>query len=122
MIDGDTIEVQHLSDSTWVERVRLLCIDTPERGQPGYDEATQALEKLVLDEQVISELDPKHDTRDCYGRVLAYVILEKPMEEGVPDSGGSVIVNVEMVKLGHTTHYKKYGASSTFDAEFQAAE
>ena len=43
-IDGDTIE---LSSG---ERVRLICIDAPERGVDGYSEAVDYLEILILNE------------------------------------------------------------------------
>lgn len=34
------------------DRVRLLCIDTPERGNPGYAEAGDALAAMVLNRRV----------------------------------------------------------------------
>jgi len=41
IIDGDTIELQN------GERVRLLGINTPEKGQPYYEEATNRLQELI---------------------------------------------------------------------------
>ncbi|MGB2842733.1 MAG: hypothetical protein WBC40_09725 [Halobacteriota archaeon] len=41
IIDGDTIELQN------GERVRLLGINTPEKGQPYYEEATNRLKELI---------------------------------------------------------------------------
>lgn len=114
-IDGDTIEVKQ-GDKT--ERVRLLCIDTPERGKPGFDEATAALAALVKGRGVDIVRDPKHDERDRYGRLLAYVIRSDP-DDGIEQLGMNA--NVEMVRLGHSTYYTKYGKSSMFAAEFEAA-
>ena len=42
VIDGDTIKLQN------GERVRLLGINTPEMGQPYYEEATNRLKELIL--------------------------------------------------------------------------
>ena len=41
VIDGDTVVISNN------QRVRLIGIDTPEKGQCGFDEAKQALEKLL---------------------------------------------------------------------------
>lgn len=68
VIDGDTIE---LSSG---EKVRLICIDTPERGEDGYSEATDYLESLVLNEDV--ELVKDVSEKDRYGRLLRYIYLE----------------------------------------------
>lgn len=44
VVDGDTLEI-------WAgdrfEELRLLNIDTPERGEPGYEAATAALREIV---------------------------------------------------------------------------
>ena len=41
VIDGDTVELEN------EERVRLLGIDTPERGQMLFDEATDFLKEMI---------------------------------------------------------------------------
>ena len=69
VIDGDTIDVTRDGRS---ERVRVIGIDTPERGICGYSEASAALRSLVGDRDV--ELSPGAvDDRDRYGRLLRYV-------------------------------------------------
>ena len=65
VIDGDTIEI-----STG-ERVRLLGINAPEKGQKCYEEATQKLKELVESKGVLLEKDV--DDKDQYGRLLRYV-------------------------------------------------
>lgn len=65
VVDGDTIELGN------GESVRLVGIDTPERGQCGYDEATANLERLVLGERV--RLGMSDEDRDKYDRLLRYV-------------------------------------------------
>ncbi len=68
--DGDTIGVL-LGGETLT--VRYVGIDTPERGQPGYQAATEANRQLVGGQTVILVKD-KSDT-DRYGRLLRYVYL-----------------------------------------------
>lgn len=65
VVDGDTVD---LADG---ERVRLVGIDTPEVGECGYEQSSQALARLVLDRQV--ELVVSDEDRDGYGRLLRYV-------------------------------------------------
>lgn len=80
VIDGDTLEIQG------GERVRLLGIDTPEKGQYFSSEATQLLKGLVEKKKVHLEKD-KTD-KDKYGRLLRYLYV------------GDVFVNLEIIKKG----------------------
>ncbi len=68
VIDGDTIEVDE------EERVRYLGINTPESGRPYFTEATNENKRLVEGKEVKLELDVQ--TKDQYGRTLAYVWVE----------------------------------------------
>ena len=107
VIDGDTIEVRW-RDRT--ERVRLLRINTPERGRRGYDEATAALEGLLRGTDPALEFErPGRPERDKYDRLLAYVLA------------GEVNVNIEMVRLGWTRFWTRYGAGRHAE-RFTAAE
>jgi endonuclease YncB( thermonuclease family) len=106
VIDGDTIEV---SDGN---RVRLIGIDTPERGECGYDEATAALRSLIGGAQV--RLVPgARDDVDRYGRLLRYVEAD------------GMDANLEMVRSGLAiTRYDSrdgYGRHDREDA-YVAAE
>ncbi len=67
-IDGDTLE---LSDG---ERVRLIGIDTPEKGEFYSKEAQDRLHELTAGKQV--RLTQGLDERDKYGRLLRYVFVE----------------------------------------------
>ena len=54
VVDGDTIDIE-LDLGFRIktrQRLRLSGIDTPERGQPGYDEAKVALSNLILGKTV----------------------------------------------------------------------
>jgi len=59
-------------------RVRYIGIDTPERGKPGYKEATEANRKLVEGKKVRLKYDvEKIQTRGKgRGRTLAYVYVD----------------------------------------------
>lgn len=66
VIDGDTVV---MSDGS---KIRLIGIDTPERGQDGFTEASVALEQLVLG-QVVTLVPGARDDVDRYGRLLRYI-------------------------------------------------
>lgn len=72
VIDGDTIVVN--VDGV-EEKVRLVGIDTPERGECGFAEATQALE-LLLSLPNLSLVEAGGDDRDRYGRLLRYLDID----------------------------------------------
>ena len=67
IIDGDTIIIEG-------ESVRLLGIDTDERGQPCYSAAKNRIEELVLDKEV--ELVADAEDKDMYKRYLRYIFLD----------------------------------------------
>jgi micrococcal nuclease len=69
VIDGDTIE---LVDGT---RVRLVQIDTPEKGSECYGDESSAATRRLLPPgtEVRIEQDPALDQVDRFGRKLAYV-------------------------------------------------
>ena len=78
VVDGDTLDVQG------VGRIRVIGIDTPERGACGYESATQAMSVLVLGREVRLVAGATSDA-DRYGRLLRYV------DVGSEDSGLSLI-------------------------------
>ena len=69
VIDGDTFELGS------GEIIRLLCIDTPEVGEEGYEEATIFLENLILFEEPTLEADIQD--KDKYNRSLRYAYLNE---------------------------------------------
>ncbi|SYZ72445.1 Nuclease (SNase protein) [Candidatus Zixiibacteriota bacterium] len=68
IIDGDTI------DLTGGDRLRLLGIDCPEKGEPYFDSAKAYLTGLILGKNIGVSYSHRH--RDGYGRLLAYVYLD----------------------------------------------
>jgi endonuclease YncB( thermonuclease family) len=75
VIDGDTVEVSS------GERVRLVGIDTPERGECGFNAATGALRSMVENREVRLVNPATVQDLDRYGRLLRYVDVD------VDDSG-----------------------------------
>jgi len=86
IIDGDTLEL-----STG-EKVRLICINTPEKGEDLYQEATDKLSSLVLNKDVILEKDVSETDR--YGRLLRYIYID------------NISVNNEIIKSGLAYSYR----------------
>jgi len=90
IVDGDTI---HVRVGDRVEKVRYIGVNTPEvhhprKGEePGGREAAAVNRALVAGERVRLELDVQ--TRDRYGRLLAYVWR------------GETMVNAELVRRGY---------------------
>ena len=73
VIDGDTFEYYD-QNSNKVLKVRLLCVNTPEKGKTGYDEATQYLKSLILYKEIT--LKSSITDKDKYGRLLRYVYVD----------------------------------------------
>jgi micrococcal nuclease len=71
VVDGDTVDVRLTSGRT--ERIRLIGIDTPERGQCDAAKATTYARSLAQGRAVVLQGDATQATRDRYGRLLAYV-------------------------------------------------
>lgn len=68
MIDGDTFV-----DSAG-RKIRLLGIDTPEKGEPYYQEAKLELAELISGRRLKYELGS--ESTDRYGRLLAFIFVD----------------------------------------------
>ena len=71
-VDGDTVDldVDLGFKMRTMQRFRLIGIDTPERGQPGYTEARQLAESLMPSDSPVLFESMKSDK---YGRWLIYL-------------------------------------------------
>ena len=87
VIDGDTIVLAN------GKTVRYIGINTPERGEPFFEEATKANKNLVLGKKVRLVKDVSET--DKYNRLLRYVYV------------GKVFVNRNLVRHG-------FAAASTY--------
>lgn len=74
VVDGDTML---LSDNTLV---RLLGVEAPEYGEPGFLQVKEYVEEAVGGEAVRLELDPCCEL-DLHGRTLAYIWIFSEGEE-----------------------------------------
>ncbi|MBI4168157.1 MAG: thermonuclease family protein [Candidatus Aenigmarchaeota archaeon] len=101
VIDGDTIVI------AGGQRVRLLSIDTRERGENCYSEAKQRLEELVLLKNITLERD--REDKDQYDRLLRYIYTNESF------------INLQMVKEGLAVAYI-YEPSVKHRSQFIEAE
>jgi micrococcal nuclease len=101
VIDGDTVVVNGSS-------LRLLGINTPERGEEYYKEAKDYLENLVLNKTVY--LKYGKDKFDRYGRTLAYIFL------------GNENINMKIVENGFGNFYFPSGKDQYYKDFFWAWE
>ena len=82
VVDGDTIT---MSDGT---TVRLIGIDTPRRGQCGYEDSSATIAQLIGG-QYVTLVPGARDDIDRYGRLLRYVEVN------------GVDVDLTMIESGH---------------------
>lgn len=68
VVDGDTIYLDN------DEKVRLVGVNTPERGVEGYIASKNFVQKLCLNKKIGLDVD-KAKKKDKYGRTLAVVIV-----------------------------------------------
>ena len=81
VIDGDTVELRG------GDRLRLLAIDTPEKGERLHAEATMLLEKLAMGKRASIEFAKTR--RDRYGRLLGFLYIDDTLfaNRTILDSG-----------------------------------
>ncbi len=101
VIDGDTVIVEG------GYHIRLLGIDSDEKGYPCYEPAKLYLEKLILGKKVRLERD-KTDV-DKYGRCLRYIFI------------GQKNINLEMIKKGLAVA-RFYSQDVKYEKEIDQAE
>ena len=80
VVDGDTLDIDVPDGRDNHTRIRLIGVDAPEthaESSPMYfgPEAAEFLKKIALGKQITTYLDEISQTRDKYGRLLAYVKL-----------------------------------------------
>lgn len=107
--DGDTIELKLIFTGSKAGhrtgkplRIRLLHVNSPERGQPFYKVAKQYTSDRCFRKMVSIRHDGKFDK---YGRLLGEVILRD-----------GHFLNKELVTKGLAVHYKKYSTDATYAA------
>ena len=73
IVDGDTIEVRN--ESGWEDVIRLIGIDTPEKGRCGFQESSEFVTEL-LEGKAVELVEGGTENTDRYGRHLRYVEIE----------------------------------------------
>jgi len=112
VVDGDTIIIDYKGK---YEKVRLLCVNTPESVHPDKKQNT-FMGKVASDYSKESlkgkyvDLEFEGPIRGRYGRLLAYVFVDGKN------------FNLELVEQGLSPYYTKYGLSEKYDKEFRDAE
>ncbi len=99
IVDGDTLIANGTS-------VRLLGINSPERGERYYGEAKQFLENLTLNKT--ARLEFTREKQDRYQRTLAYVYIS------------GVNINLELVKGGFANIYFPSGKDTYYNDFLEA--
>ncbi|MDO8622813.1 MAG: thermonuclease family protein [archaeon] len=99
VVDGDTIKIEN-------ETVRLLGINTPEKGEKYYQEAKDFLEVLILNKTI--QLESGKENRDKYYRKLRYIFVDGKN------------INLELVKNGFANPYFPAGKDK-YSNEFYEA-
>jgi endonuclease YncB( thermonuclease family) len=69
VIDGDTLDINDI-------RIRLSLVDTPERGQDGYQEAKNFVKDLCLKKEGQVDVDDGQRRGDRYGRDIGIVYCD----------------------------------------------
>ena len=98
IIDGDTLVVNR-------DSIRLSLVNTPEKGEDGFKEATAFTKKLCpLGSTVTIDQDDKQK-KDQFGRILGKVYCS------------GKILNAELLYAGHAQILKKFCKKSEFASE-----
>lgn len=100
-VDGDTLLLEN------GERVRLIGIDSREKGEKCFLEAKKRLQELTFGKKVVLARDVSN--RDKYGRLVRFVFVQ------------GKLVNLAMVEEGLAFAFN-YEPDSSLNAVFQKAE
>ena len=108
VIDGDTVVLET------GDRVRLIGVDTPETVHPSkpvehYGKEASAYTKGLLEGKTV-RLEYDQQTRDRYGRILAYVFRD------------SLFINAELIKQGYAHAYTRYPFKQEYMDLFRSLE
>lgn len=98
VVDGDTLDVNDI-------RVRLALVDTPERGENGYQSAKNFVKNLCLGEDAQVDIDDGQRGGDRYAREIGVVYCD------------GVNVNSELIEKEYAIIYTEYCDVSEFANE-----
>ncbi len=98
IVDGDTIDVNTV-------RIRLALVNTPERGDRGYAEATKFTATLCPVGSTVLVDEDDGQTQGSYDRMIGKVFC------------GNKVLNEELLKAGLAVMYTNFCAVSEFSSE-----
>ena len=100
-VDGDTVDLEvDLGFNTFKRmRFRLKGVNTPERGQPGYKEATDFVREWFETHNFTCLVDSKKAGK--YGRWLAICYVP-----ALSQMGGKIVLNEQLLETGHAVRYE----------------
>ncbi len=111
VVDGDTVDVRLRSGKR--ERIRVIGIDTPERGVCFFSQFSRRTSEFALGKNVTLRGDATQDTRDRYGRLLAYVDVNGHRDLGLAlVQGGYAAVYVFREPFQRLGRYRAAAASA----------
>ncbi len=105
VIDGDTIDVDYIT-------VRLALVDTPERGEPGYQEAASFTSRICAEGSNVLVDEDDGQKSGSYGRMIAKVYCERRLiNEELLESQNAIILigHCDESEFGHEDWARKYG-------------
>lgn len=115
VVDGDTIDVRTTGRGT--ARIRVIGIDTPERGECNFGPATYNMKTLVAGRPVVlSAAGPGKDTTDRYGRWLRYVDVN-----GVDAGLGQITAGLAVARYDSRDGYGWHSREARYIAAQAAA-
>lgn len=98
IVDGDTLDINDI-------RIRLSLVDTPERGEDGYKEATNFVKDLCFDKKGEVDIDNGQRGGDRYGREVGVVYCD------------GININKELVENNLARIYTEFCNISEFKNE-----
>jgi endonuclease YncB( thermonuclease family) len=98
VVDGDTLDINDI-------RIRLSLVDTPERGQEGYQEAKDFVKDLCLKKEAQVDIDDGQRRGDRYGREIGIVYCD------------GINLNAELINNNLASIYMEYCDISEFSNE-----
>jgi micrococcal nuclease len=91
VVDGDTIDISPV-ERAYIQRIRLVGVDTPDKDEPGYEAAKSFVNEKCLGKEVYFDVDDCKQY-DEYHRILAVVYVNV--------NGTWINLNAELLKEGY---------------------
>ncbi len=120
IVDGDTLDLR-IKDT--IIRVRLSLVNTPERGEQGFKEATDFLKKYCsIGDNALLNVDNKQ--RQSYGRYVGLIYCEEGAKGEDSGDFGTYFVNLNdlLYKTGHAKFVLDFCEVSEFRLDDWAIE